>query len=119
MKDINFFSKIYIAVDPVDFRKQANGLALLVKHTLDENPLETRAIFVFTNKRKTSVKAIYWDETGFAMWVKVLEKDKFKWPKVVGGSKIAMNAKEIKWLLQGVDLSKIKTHRPVTFPEIS
>lgn len=116
MKDLSFFPKIYLAREPVDFRKQANGLAAISKGYLEKNPLKEKALFVFTNKRKKSVKAIYWDLTGYEMWVKNLEKDTFKWPSKSGeGRSILLSAKEIKWLLEGVDLSSIKKHKKLEF----
>lgn len=118
MKDISFFSKIYIATSPVDFRKQSRSLAILVKEILECNPLETRVLFVFTNKRKDSIRFLYWDQTGFALWSKVLEKDKYKWPKYLGNTKATLSSRELKWLLQGIDLKRIKIHESVNFKEI-
>ena|ERR1019366_3294076 len=41
--------KIYLAVEPVDMRKQFNGLWALAAETLREDPRQG-ALFVFTNK---------------------------------------------------------------------
>ena len=32
-------------------------------------------------KNRRNIKVVYWDKTGFAMWTKILEKEKFPWPK--------------------------------------
>lgn len=69
MKDISFFGKIYLATDPVDFRKQAHGLAIIVEHTLKFDPIIDKSIFIFTNKKRTAVKMLYWDATGYALVV--------------------------------------------------
>lgn len=119
MKDMSYFSKVFLAVKPVDFRKQARGLSAIVQEGLSCIPTDSRSIFVFTNRRKDSVRMLYWDTTGFALWSKVLEKDRFVWPKVKDGSvKVTLSSKEIKWLLQGIDLSKIKMHTPCDSTEI-
>ena len=110
MKDLSFFSKIYIATCPVDFRKQAHGLATLVQHRLDLPSTERKHLFVFTNKKRSAVKALYWDDTGYALWWKTLEKEKFRWPKR-GEQVCNIDAKELRWLLEGIDLTKVKKHK--------
>lgn len=112
MRDISFFSKIYLAPDPVDFRKQAHGLALIVSGSLGFLDLNLKHLFVFTNKKKNAVKALYWDKTGYALWSKTLEKDRFRWPKSKEQT-LNLEAKELRWLLDGIDLGKIKKHEPV------
>ena len=117
MKDLGAFSKIHLALEPVDFRKQINGLLVLVKERLEAQPFEPKSIFVFVNKSKTSLRMLYWDMTGYALWSKVLEKEKFKWPRKGDGGKLMLSAKDLKWLLQGVDIQQIKVHEPLNFQE--
>lgn len=117
MKDLSAFAKIYLAKDPVDFRKQANGLLLVVKESLGLQPFDGKCLFVFTNRGKTSIRLLYWDMTGFALWSKVLEKDKFIWPIVSDDYKMSITPKDLRWLLQGADLTKINVHKPLTFEE--
>ena len=114
MRDLSFFGKIFLALQPVDFRKQAHGLSIIVEHTLRINPLSGRCLFVFTNKRKNAIKTLYWDETGFGMWWKVLEKDKFRWPKDANDIK-TISPKELRWLLEGIDIAKMKKHKKIEF----
>ena len=115
MKDIAAFTKIYVAAQPVDFRKQASGLSVVVKEVLGLAPFEAKSLFVFTNKRKSALRMLYWDLTGFATWSKVLEESKFKWPKAKGDPKHMLSSRQLKWLLQGVDIERIKMHDPVNF----
>jgi transposase len=118
MRDLNYFTKIYLASKPVDFRNQMQGLSVLVKSTLDKDPLQGRCLFVFVNRRKTSVKLLYWDLTGFAMWVKTLEKDRFRWPKQNESSSFELASRDLKWLLEGIDISKIKKHEELNYTRI-
>lgn len=71
---------VYLCSECVDFRKSINGLAGLVEAELELSVL-SGALFVFCNKGKDKLKLLYWDNTGFALWYKRLDKDKFKWPK--------------------------------------
>ena len=114
MRDISSFNKIYLAIKPVDFRKQAHGLSLLVEPIFKTLPNDAKVLFAFTNRRKTATKLLYWDSTGFALWWKSLEKDRFRWPKSLLQAK-TLQVRELKWLLDGVDLQKINTHKRVNF----
>jgi transposase len=115
VRDLAYFNKIFLAVNPVDFRNQAHGLSVLVKQVLLSSPLDGRSLFVFTNKRKTSIRILYWDATGFALWSKVLEKHRFKWPKNQSEAALKLSSIELKWLLQGIDLAKIKKHEAINY----
>lgn len=110
MKDISFFSRIYLAINSVDFRKQAHGLALLVEHTLKLTPTKEKCLFVFTNRRKNAIKLLYFDDTGYAMWWKVLERDKFRWPKD-DSEAMLIQPRELRWLLDGIDFFNLKKHK--------
>ena len=69
--------EIYLHRQFVDFRKSINGLAMIVDAELDL-PVMSGALFIFCNKAKDKLRLLYWDKTGFALWYKRLEKDKFK-----------------------------------------
>lgn len=115
MKDVSSFSKIYLATKPVDFRKQIAGLSAIVGSRFGLDCFENRSIFVFINRKKTDIKMLYWDATGFAIWMKKLEESKFKWPKATSGTHVSLSARELKWLLQGIDISRLTPHEPVKF----
>jgi transposase len=74
--------QVYIGIGAVDMRKSINGLSLLVSQqwSLD---VFTGHMFAFTNRRRTTVKVLYWDLTGFALWQKRLDKERFTWPKTL------------------------------------
>lgn len=73
-------SETYLYRDPVDFRKAINGLVVLVEQQMALSPFSD-ALFVFCNKGRDKLKVLYWDQTGFCLWYKRLEKDRFKWPR--------------------------------------
>lgn len=105
---------IYLHREPVDFRKSINGLVLIVEQEMDLSPMSS-ALFVFCNKNRNRVKALYWDRTGFCLWYKRLEKDKFKWPLKYPGQ--TMTLSEVDWnrLLSGYD---ILGHCPLNFAKL-
>ncbi|WP_338823135.1 MULTISPECIES: IS66 family insertion sequence element accessory protein TnpB [Bradyrhizobium] len=67
---------IYVATRPVDFRKGADGLALLAKETLGHDPMKGVAV-VFRAKRADRVKIVVWDGSGLVMYWKRLDGGRF------------------------------------------
>ena len=49
--------QIYLYRAPIDFRKQAHGLAALVEQQLGHNPF-TGALYAFTNRRRNKIKCL-------------------------------------------------------------
>ena len=100
--DIN---QVYLHRAPVDFRKAINGLSLIVESDMTL-PVFSGALFVFCNKKRDKLKLLYWDKTGFALWYKRLEKEKFKWPRKYNEKTIELTEEQLHWLLEGVDITK-------------
>ena len=94
---------VYLHRHFVDFRKSINGLAALVESEL-ELPILSGALFVFCNKNRDKIKLLYWDKTGFALWYKRLDKDKFKWPTTLNTSTMHLTEQHLHWLLSGYDV---------------
>jgi transposase len=58
-------------------RKSYDGLSALVRQTLRDDPL-TGALYVFVNRRRTMLKALYFDGDGYCIWSKRLERGQFQ-----------------------------------------
>ncbi len=108
---------IYLHRLPVDFRKAINGLSSIVDNAMGCNIFET-GLFVFCNKKRDKLKILYWDSTGFCLWHKRLEKEKFMWPKKHQDSVINWNLEQLNWLLRGIDVSKITMHNRLKYKVI-
>lgn len=89
--------------EPVDMRKAFDGLLGLVKGILAEDPL-SGSLFVFVNRRKTYLKALYWDRTGFCLFAKRLERGQFRLPP--NGPKQELSAQVFQLLLDGIELGR-------------
>lgn len=126
MKAIDSFPKIFIYRRIVDFRKSIDGLAaVVVESEMSERPF-SGALFVFMGRRRDRIKILYWDQTGFALWYKRLEKAKFAWPRQLQNQieaglpiYVVMTTEELRWLLSGVDVWKMKAHEKLNFENIS
>ena len=105
---------IYLYKQPVDFRKSINGLTAIVEAEMDRSPF-SGAVFVFCNRQRDKVRALYWDKTGFCLWYKRLEKNKFKWPRKLSGDVLNLSEQQWQWLLEGLDITLMKGHQPLHF----
>jgi transposase len=118
MKSIHEFSEIFLHRDPVDGRKAINGLASIVQSELGKNPFHG-GLFVFTNKKRDVVRILYWDRSGFALWVKRLEQEKFHWPRKSKDDVVILSSAELSWLLDGFDITRMKPHQSLSFRAVS
>ena len=69
--------RIWLCCEPTDMRKSFYGLSALVRTRLCEDPLNG-ALFVFVNRRKTLLKALYFESDGYCIWSKRLERGQFQ-----------------------------------------
>jgi len=74
--------RVMVATKPVDFRKGAEGLAMLVREAMGADPF-SGTIYVFRARRADRVKLIYWDGTGVCLFAKRLEDGQFQTPAPV------------------------------------
>ena len=96
--------KVYLALEPCDMRKSFNGLAGLVRNKLQLDPL-AGAAYIFTNKRKTLLKILYWDGSGLWVLSKRLEKGTFSWPTTASkNGRISLEPTALAMLSDGIDL---------------
>lgn len=70
-------SQVYLALTPVDFRRQIPGLKKWISQELDLDPLSS-AYFIFLAKNKKSIKIIQFDGQGTCLHQKQLSQGKFK-----------------------------------------
>ena len=101
--------KVFVALEPVDLRKSFSGLEGLVCERLSED-LRQGALFVFTNRRHTRLKILYFDGTGLWLLIKRLEQGTFAWPKNIeeGRVKLKLAPEAFAMLTDGIDLRGAK-----------
>jgi len=109
--------EIYLCKAPVDFRKGVRGLSVLVEAELALDPFSER-LFVFTNRRRNAVKILYWESSGFCLWQKRLERERFRWPRHLDGEVVVLNGQQLNWLLDGYDLRHLQPHKPLKYKTV-
>ena len=77
-------TQILLAVKPVDFRKQIDGLTALCEQRLEQNP-SSGTLFVFMNRSRTMVRILCYDTNGYWLATKRLSRGRYKkWPSYPG-----------------------------------
>ncbi|MDY0088679.1 MAG: IS66 family insertion sequence element accessory protein TnpB [Coriobacteriia bacterium] len=104
--------RIYLARGETDMRKSIDGLAAITKTVLSHDPLSGH-LFVFCNRRRDRIKILYWDNTGFWLLHKRLEKGTFAWPLASDDTskQIEMSASDLAALLGGLDVQGARRRR--------
>ncbi len=92
-------------------RRGFDTLAALVRDGLGYDPLSGH-LFLFVGRRRGRIKMLYWEDDGFALWYKRLEKGTFRMPiRKSDVASIELKASELAMLLEGIDLRSIKRRR--------
>jgi transposase len=111
------FAGIFIHRDRVDMRKSINGLSEIVQEA-GMGEIRGPHLFVFAGRKKSTIKVLYWDRSGFALWMKRLEEARFPWPGKIPEAVVRLSPEQFGWLLDGVDVWKMKRFSEVSFERI-
>ena len=99
--------RIFVCAEPTDMRKGFDGLAAATREIIREDPLSGH-LYVFFNRRRNRVKAMFWDRNGLCIWYKRLEKGRFQLAfldKRYKERKAQIEASDLMLILDGIDLS--------------
>jgi transposase len=108
--------RMFVCTLPTDMRKGFDTLAALVQTHLGQDAL-SGDLFVFRSRRGDRLKLLYWDEDGYAIWYKRLEKGTFVLPAADGKRAssgehgLVLRPAELAMLLDGVDLASVRRQR--------
>ena len=115
MLSLSHCQRIYLARACADMRKGFDGLAALVREQLGKDPLSGDA-FVFVGRKRSMLKVLVWDITGFWLAAKRLERGTFAVrgrvvdDRTVAGSH-ALSVAEMMNLLEGIDIRQAMYHQ--------
>lgn len=103
-------TRVYLAAGSTDMRKAINGLMVLVSDVLEADPFSSH-LFVFCNRLRDKIKILYWHHNGFWLFYRRLEQQRFWWPHAGEQASIELTARELSWLLEGLDVTQVKAHK--------
>jgi len=111
------FNKVRIFIRPgqTDLRKAVNGLAVMIEELMAGEPFSGN-VYLFCNRERKLLKALWWDRNGFWLSQKRLEKEKYPWPETEEEAR-ELSAEELSMLLKGIDF--FKAHKELYYKKVS
>ncbi|OXE69284.1 hypothetical protein ADH76_13095 [Enterocloster clostridioformis] len=103
MLDFYGSTTVYLACGCTDLRKSCTGLAAIIKLKFHLDPY-SRCMFAFCNRRRTLIKILPWDGSGFWILMKRLDRDSFHWPDTPDELQ-KVTLEELHWLCDGLSLN--------------
>ena len=91
-------------------RKSVDGLALILADSFNQNP-QSGDLYLFVNRGRNKIKALIWDDNGFVLYYKRLEKGRFNYSKYLKGNEVLVTPRQLKALLMGLDFHLLATSR--------
>jgi transposase len=107
-------TKVYLATGATDMRKAVNGLSILVQDVLEADPFSSH-LFVFCNRLRDKLKILFWHNNGFWLCYRRLERQRFWWPTPGEAAALEISARELGWLLEGLDITRIEAHEAARY----
>ena len=98
--------RTYLCREPTDMRRSFDRLALMAQELIHQDPLSGH-VFVFRNRKGDRVKLLHWDQDGFVIWYKRLEKGVFPWPEGVFADG-RLDRRELAMMLEGMKVVQVK-----------
>lgn len=93
-------ARVFIALNPVDMRGSFHRLAGDVRR-LGAHPLDG-SLYLFVTRRRTLLRASWFDRTGWAIFAKRLERGSLELPTARDGvRKVALEPSELAMVLEG------------------
>ena len=100
---LSYKTPIWFYPEPVDFRKQIDGLSVLVADHLSLKPTSGE-LFIFRNRSAKKIKLLWYDENGFWLCYKRLERGRLRFPDQYG-EVMELTRDQLSWLLSGLDFT--------------
>lgn len=105
---------VYLAVGPVDLRGAFDRLAAMTRQVLCLDPA-SGALFLFLNRKRNRLKALWWDRNGYAIIYKRLTKGTFPLPSFTEADKecIEISPQDFAQLLAALPIEALATRRRI------
>lgn len=102
---------IYLCTEPVDFRNGFDGLTGIVTATLGQNVIDG-SLFLFVNRRRDRIKALWWETGGLTLWYRRLEQGTVELPTPEDDkTHVTIDSVELAMWIAGISLKSSRQRR--------
>jgi transposase len=108
--------KIHLYCGITDMRKSINTLAILVTDVLNMNPTGGH-LFLFRSRTGDRLKALHYDNFGFTLWYRRLDKGKFIFPRNIQGH-LELTREHFDWLMASNKFVHHPGEEPLIYQDI-
>ncbi len=105
MISFNRRTKVFVSKEPTDMRASYDTLFSKAKGVLNQDPFSGH-LFLFISRRRTSIKCLFYDGTGFVVVAKRLERGLFSRINPMFKGEVTLTAAEFALFFEGADLEK-------------
>jgi transposase len=108
-------AKIFIRPGYTDLRKAVNGLTGIIEEHINGEVFSGN-VYLFCNRERKLLKAVWWDRNGFWLSQKRLEQERFPWPQTREAVQ-ELSSEQLSMLLAGIDF--FKAHKTYYYKKVS
>lgn len=115
MLSITRIHRCYLYRSRTDMRKGVDSLCGLIRNELGKDPLNGE-LFVFFSRNHNQIKLLLWEQDGFSLYQKKLERGTYELPE---GNEIhqSISSDQLNLILQGIALKSVRHRTRYTHAE--
>lgn len=111
MFSLNERNRYFLYRSATDMRKGFDGLSGVVRNDLGMDPL-SGDVFIFLNRRRTHMKLLVWEDSGFVVYYKRLERGQFEYPNMDGPSRgLVISWRQLMLIIEGIELKSVRQRK--------
>lgn len=101
--------RVYLSRVATDMRCSFEGLSVRARSVIEQDPLSGH-LFVFLNRQRDYIKVLYWDDGGYCIWSKRLERGTFELP-VSDTTHVEIDTNRLLLMIEGISLQSVKKRK--------
>lgn len=105
--------RVYLSRIPTDMRCSFERLSARARTVIEQDSLSGH-LFVFLNRQRDYIKVLYWDDGGYCIWSKRLERGTFELP-ASDATHVEIDTNRLLMMIEGISLRSVRKRRRFVF----